>query len=264
MVTTRVHWDSLPADARNAVESHAGPILKVNPVSEGLNSEIAVVIHTTDGATFVKGLRTAHPWVWTQQREKEINPYIRHVSTALRWSVEAGEWNLLGFEHIQGRHVNFAPGSPDLPKFVDALRQLQSTPCPDLQMKCAEQRWASYTPISDLFAGDALLHTEWSPGNVMITSTRALFVDWAWPTRGADWIDPGCWVIWLVASGHTAHQAEDWAAQIPSWSAAPCDVLTEFARVQASLWRGIAQADPEPWITCMADAARSWTEHRGV
>lgn len=264
MVTTRVRWDSLPTDVRRAVESHIGTILTVEPVAEGLNSEIAAVIHTTEGATFVKGLQTDHPRVWTQQREKGINPYIRHVSAAIQWSVETDRWNVLGFEHIQGRHVDYAPGSSDLPKFVDALQLLQATPCPDLQMKCAEQRWASYTQVPDLFAGNALLHTEWSPGNVLITSTRAHFVDWAWPTRGAAWIDPACWVVWLIASGHTTHQAEGWAAQIPSWSAAPRDGLREFAHVQAALWRGIAQADPEPWITRMADAAHDWTEHLGA
>jgi hypothetical protein len=111
------------------------------------------------------------------------------------------------------------------------------------------------------FAGDHLLHTEWSPGNVVINDGAQL-VDWAWPPRGAGWIDPACWVVRLVASGHSPPSAENWAAQTPAWHSAPRDALDEFARVQAALWHGIAQDGPEPWTERLADAARQWMEYR--
>lgn len=70
------------------------------------------------------------------------------------------------------------------------------------------------------------------PGNVLVNG-RAYLVDWAWPTRGAAWIDPACLAVWLIASGHSPYSAESCAARVPSWQSAPADALDEFARVQA-------------------------------
>jgi hypothetical protein len=259
VVTTRVTWDSLPDAARGAIEAHTGPITSVEPVSGGLNSELAVILHTASETTFVKGLRTDHPRVWTQNQEKAINPYVQSVSPALRWAMD-DEWNILGFDYVPGRHVDYSPGSPDLVKVVDSLRRLQELPCPDAPMKLAERRWASYADDPMLFAGDHLLHTEWSPSNILI-GDAASFVDWAWPTRGAAWIDPACWVVWLIASGHTPLSAESWASKILSWSAAPPASVAAFADAQAALWRGIATADSEPWIEGVASAAEGWSAY---
>jgi hypothetical protein len=143
------------------------------------------------------------------------------------------------------------------------MRQLGEICCPALPMKQAEHRWSSYPDAPELFAGEHLLHTEWSPGNVLVNDAAHL-VDWAWPTRGAGWIDPACWVVWLVASGHSPRSAEAWAAQVPAWHAAPRDSLNAFARVQATMWDGIAQDGPEPWTQRMAGAARQWAENRSA
>jgi hypothetical protein len=130
-VTTRLCWEAV----RGIIEERIGPIHAAEPVAEGLNSEIAVVVRTDEGATFVKGLRADHPRVFTQEREKAINPFIRHISAPLRWSAVSDGWSLLGFEHLDSRPVNYAPGSPDLAKVVGSMRQLQLIPCPDLPMK---------------------------------------------------------------------------------------------------------------------------------
>ncbi|MFD1535587.1 hypothetical protein [Nonomuraea guangzhouensis] len=34
--------------------------------------------------------------------------------------------------------------------------------------------------------------TDYNPLNMLIAEGRALLIDWAWPTRGAGWIDPAC------------------------------------------------------------------------
>jgi hypothetical protein len=257
-VTTRLNWEAV----RDIIEERVGPIHAAEPVAEGLNSEIAVVVRTAEGATFVKGLRADHPRVFTQEREKTINPFIRHISAPLRWSAVSDRWSLLGFKHLDGRPVDYAPGSPDLAKVVGSMRQLQQIPCPDLPMMTAQGRWKSYTPTPELFVGDCLLHTEWSPGNVLVNE-QARFVDWAWPTRGAAWIDPACWAVWLIASGHTPPEAEAWAAWIPSWNEAPRDAVDEFARTQAAMWAGIAEADPQPWTQRLAESGQAWAKHRG-
>jgi hypothetical protein len=257
-VATRSEWEYI----RDLIEKQTGPVLAAEPVTEGLNSEIAVVVHTNLGATFVKALRSDHRWVWTQQREAEINPYVLPLAPRLRWHVEDDGWNLLGFERVLGRRVDYSPGSPDLVKVVRVMRQLGEITCPELQIiKQAEQRWASYADAPELFQGEHLLYTDWSLGNVLINGTTHL-VDWAWPTRGAGWIDPACWVVWLVASGHCPPAAESWAAQVPTWRSAPPEALDAFARAQVAMWEGIARDGPNSWTDRIAVAARQWAKHR--
>ncbi|MBV9140559.1 MAG: hypothetical protein JO115_06555 [Pseudonocardiales bacterium] len=158
-MTARRDW----TDVRGLIEKQTGPVLAAQSVTEGLNSEIAVVVRTSLGATFVKGLRCDHRRAWTQQQEAEINPYVVPLAPRLRWHVEEDGWNLLGFEYVTGHHVDYSPGSPDLPKVVHALRLLGQIPCPDLPLKVAQQRWSSYTDAAQRFAGDHLLHGRRGP-----------------------------------------------------------------------------------------------------
>ncbi|HET9079643.1 MAG TPA: hypothetical protein VFO01_03890 [Trebonia sp.] len=258
MATGKASWEQ----ARTLIEKEAGPVTSVTEISGGLNSEISVIVRTDHDATFVKGRRADHPRAWTQERERLINPLVRHISAPLKWSAAGDDWNLLGFECVPGAHADYSPGSRDLPKVTDTLRQLQDIALPGgTEVKQAGQRWAAYTPAPELLAGTSLLHTEWTPGNVLV-SDRARLVDWAWPTRGAAWIDPACLTVWLIASGHTPRSAESWAARIPSWHTAPAGALAEFARIQALMWEGIAADSGGQWTANLARAARQWASHR--
>jgi hypothetical protein len=40
---------------------------------------------------------------------------------------------------------------------------------------------------------------------------RAHLVDWAWASRGADWLDAAYWVVWLMAA-RVLDAARAWAA----------------------------------------------------
>src|SRR3954468_11333677 len=104
----------IPADALKEIEFVAGPVLDIEMLSTGYNSEIAARLHFTDGTVFVKGLRQDHPRVWTQQREADINPHTDGLAPALRWHIQKAGWNLLGFEDLDARHADYSPGSPDL------------------------------------------------------------------------------------------------------------------------------------------------------
>jgi hypothetical protein len=248
-------------DARELIEKKTGPFDVVKHVSDGRNSEMSVIVRAGDDLTFIKGRKADHTWAWTQERERAVNPAVRHISPTLKWSARDETWDLNGFEHVPGRHADYSPGSADLPKIVTTLQRLQEIPCPDVELKRADQRWASYTNLPDLFAGACLLHTEWTPGNVLVGG-RAYLVDWAWPTRGAAWIDPACWAVWLVASGHTPRSAEYWAAMIPSWQNAPARSLDEFALAQAHMWAEIAAESSEPWTKSLAAASSLYSSHR--
>ncbi|MFA1546470.1 hypothetical protein [Actinomadura chokoriensis] len=251
-MTERLPWHQTQA----LIEKHTGPVITARPVSEGFNSEIAVIINDT---TFVKGLRTDHPRAWTQERERRINPHIQNVSAPLRWTEITGGWDLNGFGFIDGRPASYEPSSLDLELIIAMMAHWP--PAPDgVELKRAEQRWSSYSDHSEMFAGDWLSHTDWSPTNILIGSDkRAYMLDWAWPTRGARWIDPACWIVWLIACGHHPAQAQTWASNIPLFAAAPTDAVTAFAKAQVAMWEDIGDHAPHPGL---AAAATRWVKHR--
>ncbi|MEU1552165.1 aminoglycoside phosphotransferase [Streptomyces scabiei] len=266
-MTTRTPFEELPAAARRCLEEHTGPVLKVEPVSEGFNSEIATRVFTESGAFHVKGLRTSHRWVWTQQREAEVNPYLAGIAPTLFWRVQEGGWDLLVFEALDGHHADYGPSSADLPKVVDLLCQLGEAACPPVDLRQAEQRLEKYVAHPDdvrYFQGESLLHTDLNNANVLV-GARAHLVDWAWATRGAAWLDAGYWVPWLMAAGrHDARSAERWAGKIPSFSHAPKEGVTAFAKATANVWEEIGSGhDPDPFIARMVVATRRWATYRG-
>jgi Ser/Thr protein kinase RdoA (MazF antagonist) len=193
-----------------------------------------------------------------------VNPYVLQVAPRLLWHIEAEGWNLLGFEHVAGRHADYSPGSPDLPKVIDAMRRLGEVACPDLTLKRAEQRWAGYvddTSTLELLRGKTLLHTDYNPMNILV-GDGARIVDWAWPTRGAAWIDPACLALRLMAAGHRPPEAEAWAARVPAWTAAPREAINTFALISLRMWNEIATDDPQPWKRQMKTMVEEWVTFR--
>ena len=263
----RTAWPDLPAEVRAAVVEWTGPVTTARTVADGLNSAVAVVLDTPTGAVFVKGLHDEHPGVVTQRREAAINRYVRTVSPALLWQVHVSGWDLLGFEYLNGRHADYAPGSPDLPDVVAAVRRIGELPCPELpEIKQAVDRWAGHLDGSAdaaLLDGNTLLHTDYNPLNVLLAPDHpARVIDWAWPTRGAAFIDPACLALRLIAAGHRPVDAESLIRDLPAWQAASAPAVTLFADAAARMWAEIAHADPQPWKRQMATAAHQWRDHR--
>lgn len=132
-------------------------------------------------------------------------------------------------------------------------------------MKLAEHRWRTYVDApADLewLKGDQLLHTDYNPLNVLMSDGQALLIDWAWPTRGAGWIDPACIILRLIANGHSATSAEQVVETVPTWRAAPTKGLAVFAQACVRIWKEIADDNPVEWIENMAEAAHVWAVHR--
>ena len=264
MPVPRVHWEDLPGTTRQAIEKHAGTVLSAVTVSEGLNSAVAAILTTENGQVFAKGLRADYPRRWTQDMEALINPYVATLSPRLLWRVQ-DEWDMLGFELIQGRHADYAPGSPDLPSVTATMTALGEITCPDEPVKNAPHRWRGYvTDPADLgwLDGDRLLHTDYNPLNILMAEGRGLLIDWAWPTKGAGWIDPACLVIRLIAAGHTPQSAENVVQDVPAWRTAPAEGLAIFAGACARMWQEINDANPVDWTQRMARAARDWEQYR--
>ncbi|WP_461296358.1 aminoglycoside phosphotransferase [Streptomyces harbinensis] len=265
MPTSRIPFEELPPAVLDAVEKHAGTILKVEPVAEGLNSDIAARVYFESGSVYVKGLRASRAQYWTQRREVEVNPYVRTVAPAVLWEIETEGWHLIGFEVVNGHHADYSPDSPDLPIVADMLRRLSLVSCPDIPLKRAEQRLAKYVSSpaeAELFTGNALLHTDLNNANVLV-SGRAHLVDWAWATRGAAWLDAGYWVVWLMAAGgHAAESAEQWASRVPAWHTATRKAIAAFAAANANVWEEIGGNEPDAWTARMLRASRDWSMYR--
>ncbi|WP_439662841.1 phosphotransferase family protein [Lentzea sp. HUAS TT2] len=260
----RIEWDSLAAGLRDAIGEQVGQITAARTLSQGMNSALAAVLETSSGQVFVKGIRTDHSGVVAQQREATINPYVQPLAPALLWRLDDAEgWDVLAFEFVEGHHPNYSPGSTDLLAVLAAVDTLAALPVPDLPLKDARQRWRGYLDDAEaeLLGGETLLHTDYNPDNILITADgTARMVDWAWPTRGAAWIDPCCLALRLIAAGHTAAQAEQLVSRTRAWASAPRTAVGVFARANVDMWTDIATSDPQPWKQQMADAARQWAD----
>lgn len=115
-----------------------------------------------------------------------------------------------------------------------------------------------------MLRGDALLHTDYNPPNVLIAEADTYLIDWAWPTRGAAWIDPACLVVRLIDAGNTPAQAESWAGQTLAWSEAPTEALDMFSRASWRTWDQIASHDAAEWKSSVAASAKAWMDHRAA
>jgi hypothetical protein len=259
-------WEALDERVRRAVTRRTGIVTSARTATAGFQSDIAVLLGTETGAVFLKGIRSDHPGAIRQHREAMINPVVRPVAPRLLWQAQAAGWDLLAFEAVQdARHADYRPGTSDLPRVVEVMNQLGRIRCPDLPVKHAPQRWAAYLddPAQARFLdGDRLLHTDFNPLNILITPGRTWIIDWAWPTRGAGFIDPACFAIRLIASGHTPAAAEQWASQCDGWDTADVRSVDAFAAASARLFREIAASDPSSWKLDLASAATAWDEHR--
>lgn len=93
----------------------------------------------------------------------------------------------------------------------------------------------------------------------MLVDDRAHIIDWAWPTRGAAWIDPAILILRLLEAGHTLVEADAFAQRFPSWRTAPAEAKEAFAAANAAVWEEIARADSASWEAAMVD--RSVASH---
>ncbi|WP_329182502.1 aminoglycoside phosphotransferase [Streptomyces sp. NBC_01477] len=251
----RIPFEQLPADVRQTVADKTGAVHQAVTAPGGMNSALASVLDTDSGPVFVKGIPADHPQAGAQRREAAVAAYLPCSCPRLYWHLELGGWSLLGYEVVDGRHADYTPGSPDLHLVEAALTELQGITAPaDVEIKQAVDRWAQYAPPGTLqhFDGDALLHTDFAPDNVLISGGRARLIDWAWPTRGAAWIDPGALALHLMNAGHPAEAAVDFAGRFRSWRDAAPEALAAFGAATASLWREIAEHDDAPWKRAMA------------
>ncbi|WP_067805824.1 hypothetical protein [Actinomadura formosensis] len=252
-----------PARLAEALYPHTGALISVEPTERGFSSDLTALVTGEKGAWFVKAVRN-RPGGRRDSlvREGLINPWVHPISPAVQWQAESPEWIALGFEIVRGRHADLTVGSADLPMAVELLNRIGGLPLPELAADWHETRWDRYTDQPELLRGETLLYTDIHPSNIII-GDRVWAVDWAWPTRGAAFIDPALLVIQLVAAGHSPEQAEGWASACPSWKGADPAAIDAFADANASMYGTLADRRPDAtWLGAMATATRAWARHR--
>ncbi|MFD9886259.1 protein kinase [Streptomyces alboflavus] len=259
--------DALPDDHfRELIYPYTGDVSEVHRPDRGFSSDYAAVIHTANGRFFVKAMfNKPGGRLDSLIRERDINPFVQPVSPRLQWSVNGEGWVILGFEAIDGRSASFDLDTPDLPRIVDTLNLLAEIDVPAVAQDWVEARWdrfATSTEEAELFRGEALLHTDINPSNIVLGAGRTWLVDWSWPTRGAGFIDPALLVVQLIAAGHRSPEAESWAARCRAWEAADPKAIDAFAKATWRMYRQQALDSQDRWLREMEDAARSWAEHR--
>ncbi|WP_242641028.1 phosphotransferase [Streptomyces kasugaensis] len=253
----------------NVLRPHAGNLVDFRPTSRGFSSDVTALITCEKGRFFVKAVRN-RPGGRRDSivRERLINPFVCPVSPALRWYAEDDGWIALGFEAVEGQSSDFAPDSPDLPAIVGILNRIRDLDLPNVAQNWREGRWDRFCANeaeAEILRGDALLHTDINPSNLLIGEERTWAVDWSWPTRGAAFIDPACLVVQLISAGHTAESAESWAAGCTAWKEADPKAVDAFAAATLRMHRAFADRTPDAsWLRAMATAAQAWTDHRRV
>ncbi|WP_327430556.1 hypothetical protein [Streptomyces sp. NBC_01236] len=261
---------TLPAPGIQAlIRPHTGELSSLRRTARGFSSDLTALVEGEKGGFFVKAVRN-RPGGRRDSltRERLINPFVRPISPALRWCVEDEDWVVLGFEAVSGRLSDFDPGSPDLLEIVELLDRIGRLDLPEVARDWPETRWDRFAldaAEAELFRGQSLLHTDINPSNLIVGEQSMWAVDWAWPTRGAPFIDPALFVVQLVAAGHTAEGAESWASHCTAWTKADPKAVDAFAAATLRMYRAFAERKPDvPWLKAMEAAAQAWADHRRV
>ncbi|WP_240796208.1 hypothetical protein [Streptomyces sp. RFCAC02] len=250
------------------ISAFTGNVTSVEPIGRGGFTDLTAVVTADAGRFFVKAMRNRPGGRRDQMlRERAINPCVRSLAPALLWSGENGDWIVYGFERVEGRRTDFRPGSDDLPVITELVNRIGVLELPDVARDWQETRWDWWADegAPELFRGDALLHADVNPGNLLIGEGRAWVVDWSWPTRGAAFIDPAMLVHQLIAAGHTPDEAEALAADCPAWTEADPAAIDAFVIAYARMNRHRALRNPgQPWLGAMAEATEAWAAFRGL
>lgn len=250
---------------QDLIQAHTGPITEVRP-TPGSGFSTTALVTGEAGEFFVKGVPNRPGGrLDSLMREGQVNPALSGISPPVRWTVDE-EWFVLGFAVVEGRPANYRPGrDEDTSRVVEMIDRVAAVELPPEADGWAETRWDRFTPTPELLAGDALVYSDIQPDNILLGPERTWIVDWAWPTRGAAFLTAACFVVQLIAAGHTPAEAEAWVGGCSVWKDADPGAVDAFALAHVGIQRWVVQARPEEeWRKAMLAAAEAWAEHRGV
>jgi hypothetical protein len=260
-----VHWDELPAGVRAAIEGRTGPVTATEPGGEGLNSSLRLVLHTPGGSVFAKGCgpEDGESRTWQLDLGAKLSPFVQKIAPSLLWRVAEAGWNVVGFEYLRGRPwADQKPGSPDIPKMLAVLRELEVIPAPDVLDATAVNCWGQHADDRGALRGDALVHRDMNPTNFVVSEDRAWLVDWGWAVRGPAWLTAAQFVLSLMEAGWAPGAAEEAVSVLPAWRAASPRALAVFAAANARMWDEALAAVPGWPRDFRTGIAHQWADWR--
>ncbi|MFE5940171.1 hypothetical protein ACFQ69_32940 [Streptomyces sp. NPDC056470] len=269
-MTTRT-WGDLPPALRERLADQLAATGPAKPVAGGFTPGVRVQMPQADGhAVFIKAIPTSDPLAAMYRTEAAINRTLPPgPSPRLLAELDGHGWLVLTFEHIQGRHPDLTPDSPDVPVVLDAVSALHAplTPCPypdapRFTDHPVVERAAEY---HEEMSGDTLLHCDIRSDNLLLSDHGVRFVDWALAHRGAVWLDVALLVPQLILAGNTPEIAEKHAAQIPAYRDAPEKAVTAFASSITAYWAeraGQGVSELRQYRARALEAGRAWEAHR--
>ncbi|WP_016908830.1 hypothetical protein [Streptomyces xiaopingdaonensis] len=262
----RTAWVELPYSARQLVEKHTGRVEHAETAHNGVMSRLACTLYTAAGRVFVKGTRLDDTAAWIYDYKARVTRCAPRAPRVL-WQVEAGGWLLIGYEFLEGRHPDLAPGSADVAALVDTLTVVSSTPWPEkVRKKPLHVRWGGFCPEEHAhhLEGSALGHTDISALNMLATDAGIRLLDWALACPAPEWSDAAFAVVRLIHAGHRPEQAEEIAREVPAYRTALPLAVTTFAEAVGAVWGHRAEVDPRPHRAPLLAAARTWAAHRAL
>lgn len=239
-------WTALPETVTTGIADRTGGFCDVVPAASGDHAEIAVTVTGSDGVIFVKAAASEFGVRSLRYELQASNAVTQPYSPAVEWHFETDGWLVVGFEHCAGPHADLSPGSADLDLRGGALTILGETPAPGRSWFSPAVRLGFPHPAMD---GEALVHTDLNPANLIVTPRGLRIVDWAMATKAAPWIELALLTQWLISSGHTPAQAEEWLARHPSWATRYAAKWSAKAQQSAAAWTG-------RWSTYQRNTAR--------
>jgi hypothetical protein len=254
----RTDWATLPEAVTKGVADRVGES-RISPAVTGDHAEIAATVTGPAEKVFLKAAHTDFG-VRSLRFELRVSEAVSgSYSPAVRWHFEAAGWLVVGFEHCDGPHADLSPDSPDLKLLGEALTALGKTQAPDVGLFSPKGRLGFEHPAME---GNALVHTDLGPANLIVTLDGLRIVDWAMTTKAAPWVELAILTQWLIGSGHTPEQAEQWLARFPAWGEVGPGVLDNFASKNAAKWATKAQPNSPVWMHNLADWTGQWSTYR--
>ncbi len=223
---------------RKGIEQRLG--LRVTSATNqvgGFSHGLAACVRLEDGtAAFIKAVSVHDGLVERYRAEAATAAELsaRIPTPEVRFTVEAAGWFAVAFEFIEGHHPQLdqqdelnsvlrmldelaekltpspIPGAPAIsdvygPKLI-CWRQFAERGAPADMDEWASRNLHRLAQLESTWpecaVGDSLLHTDLRPDNMLIRGDGSPFiVDWAWPCRGAAWIDLASLVPSIAGKG---------------------------------------------------------------
>ncbi|WP_194838266.1 phosphotransferase family protein [Nocardia sp. XZ_19_369] len=222
----RIEWNEVPELVRSEIERHLGAKVRtVNSQRGGFSHGMAARLVLDDGVrVFAKAICDDDALAPMYRAEADTAARLPQQVPApsVRCVIETAGWFVTVFEDVEGRHP-LLDRPNELAAVLAMIEQLAEvlTPSPlaggstiaedyGPKLTCWRQ-FAEHSPPADLddwslrnldrlaalestwfepAAGETLLHTDLRPDNMLLRPDGTVVaVDWAWPCRGAAWID---------------------------------------------------------------------------